>query len=217
MNRARHCRVLGFCAAAALALGACSKPAPPPATENQPSVKAPAVTPPTPATAASPQEKADADALGTLEARIKEYLVLHQKLEDSLPKLSKESTPIEIDKHQRALGRLVREARRGAQAGDIFTPESTVVIKRLMARIFGGPDGRQLRASIMDENPGDLKLEINGRYPDTVPLSTVPPQVLQGLPKVPEELEYRFIGNRLILLDVRAHVIVDIIEKALPD
>ena len=82
--------------------------------------------------------------------------------------------------------------------------------------MFAGPDGAALRASIMDENPGKITLAVNSRYPDTVPLSTVPPQVLQGLPKLPEEMEFRFIGRHLILMDVHAHIIVDLIENALP-
>ena len=57
------------------------------------------------------------------------------------------------------------------QAGDIFTPEAEAVIKRLLATVFGGPEGKQLKASIMDENPVGLKLVVNGRYPDAVPLS----------------------------------------------
>lgn len=159
---------------------------------------------------------ADARALADFEARVKQYLALHNKLEDTLPKLSKESTPEQIEKNQRALGRLIADARRGAKQGDFFTREIRAVIRRLLARVFGGADGRQLRASIMDENPGPIKLEVNGRYPDTIPLSTMPPQVLEALPKLPEELEFRFIGDRLILMDVHAHIILDIIEDALP-
>ena len=74
-------------------------------------------------------------------------------------------------------GELIQElGERGA--GDIFTPEVAPVILKLMKQVFGGPDGRQLRDSIMDENPGTVKIAVNGRYPDIVPLSTVPPQVL---------------------------------------
>ena len=71
----------------------------------------------------------------------------------------------------------------------------------------------------MDENqasPSAVKLIVNSRYPDTVPLTTVPPQVLQTLPKLTEDLEYRFIGDSLILLDTHAHVIADFIEDVLP-
>jgi hypothetical protein len=144
---------------------------------------------------------------------------LHVKLERSLPKLPKDATPEQIDKNQRALARLVQEARVAAKPGDIFTPEARPVIKRLVASVFGGPDGKQLKASIMDENPvtpAALKLTVNSRYPDTVPLTTVPPQVLQTMPKLSEDLEYRFVGDWLILLDVHAHVIADFIEDVLP-
>jgi len=69
----------------------------------------------------------------------------------------------------------------------------------------------------MDENPGEsVKLAVNGRYPDTIPLSSVPPQILKALPPLPEELEYRFIQNSLILLDVHAHIIVDYLTAAVP-
>ena len=68
----------------------------------------------------------------------------------------------------------------------------------------------------MDENPGRVRLHVNGRYPESVPVVTVPPQVLQGLPKLPEELEYRFVGDRLILLDVHADTIVDYHRRCHP-
>ena len=41
-----------------------------------------------------------------------------------------------------------------------------------------------------------------------------PPQVLLTLPKLPEELEYRFIQNNLILFDSHAHIIVDYMNGA---
>lgn len=151
--------------------------------------------------------------------RLKQYVELHIKLEEKLPKLPKEATPQQIDKNQRALEKLVREARATAKPGDIFTPEARPVIKRLLATVFGGPDGKQLKASIMDENPVEpatIRLTVNARYPDVVPLTSVPPQVLQTLPKLTEDLEYRFVGDWLILLDTHAHVVADYIDDALP-
>jgi hypothetical protein len=154
-----------------------------------------------------------------MNVRLKEYVELHVKLERSLPKLPTEATPAQIDTNQRAFEKLMREARKTAKRGDIFTPKARPIIKRLLATIFGGPDGRQLKAALRGEAPVDpvkLKLRVNGRYPDTVPLSTVPPQVLQTLPGLTEDLEYRFVGNWLILLDTHAHVIADFIVNALP-
>ena len=177
--------------------------------------QAPAQTVP-PSPQAAPKVNPDARSLASLQERVKDYVALHQKLEKSLERLPKEATPEQIDANQRALAALIQEARRTAKPGDIFTPDSKGVILDLMKRVFGGPDGAQLKASIMDENPGRLKLTVNSRYPDTVPLSTVPPQVLAGLPKLPEELEFRFIGRTLILMDVHAHIIADLIENAIP-
>jgi hypothetical protein len=151
--------------------------------------------------------------------RLKDYVALHQKLERSLPKLPQDATPDQIDRNQRALEALVRSERASARPGDIFTADAQPVIRRLLATVFGGPDGKQLKASIMDENPVDptqLKVAVNARYPDTVPLTSIPPEVLQTLPELSEDLEYRFIGDWLILLDTHAHVIADYLEDVLP-
>lgn len=208
--------VVSLVAAAVLALGACTRdgsPPAPPATSESPA------TAPATERVVGPLTPADAQALATMNDHLKEYVDLHLKLERSLPKLPTEATQEQIDRNQRAFEKLMREARATAKPGDIFTPEARPVIIRLLATVFGGPDGKQLKASIMDENPVDpvaLKLAVNGRYPDTVPLTTIPPQVLQTLPQLTEDLEYRFIGDWLILLDTHAHVIADFIDNALP-
>jgi hypothetical protein len=172
--------------------------------------------PPATATQTKPPVNRDAQLSVEFQKRVNEYVALHKKMESTLPKLSDESAPGEISRHQEALGRLIEQGRPKAQPGDIFTKESRAYFRRLLAGTFAGPDGRKLKASINDENPGPIRLRVNGRYPDTVPLSTMPPQVLASLPKLPEELEYRFIGERLILLDVHAHVVVDFLDDALP-
>jgi hypothetical protein len=148
--------------------------------------------------------------------RLKEYTALQQKLASALPAVPKEATPAQLDAHQRGLGKLVATTRKAAKRGDIFTPEMEALVRQLLARVFSGANGRQLLASIMDENPMGLVLKVNDRYPDSVPLSTMPPEVLQSLPKLPETLEYRFVGDRLVLLDVPAHLIADFVDNALP-
>jgi hypothetical protein len=206
-------RTLVALAVVSLALSSCSgtkNPPPPPATSESPA-GAPATE-----RVVGPLSEADAAALATMNGRLKEYVELHNKLERDLPKLPDSATPTQIDTNQRLLEARVRQARAGAKRGDLFTPEATVVIKRLLAAVFAGPEGKQLKASIMDENPVDVTVTVNGRYPDSVPVSTVPPQVLQTLPRLSEDMEYRFIGDRIVLLDVHAHVIADFIDDALP-
>ena len=208
------CLLIGA-AAIGVAATACREKAPPPPPATSAS---PADAPPT-KRVVGPLSESDAKALETMSEGVKRYLELHQRLEKSLPAVPKEATPQQIDSNQRALEQLVRKERAGAKQGEIFTAEARPVIMRLLATVFGGPDGKNLKASIMDENPVDpvkLKVAVNARYPDTVPLTTIPPEVLQTLPKLTEDLEYRFVGDWLILLDTHAHVIADYIPDALP-
>jgi hypothetical protein len=165
---------------------------------------------------ARPLPAADAEALAEFKERVEQYAKVHQRLEATLPPLPKETTPTVIDSHQRAFGKLIQQERRNAKQGDLLTTNVRRYFRRVLARVFSGPGGKELIATILDESPGPIRLAVNSRYPDEVPLSTVPPQVLSSLPKLPEELEYRFVGDRLVLLDVHAHVIVDLMDQVFP-
>jgi hypothetical protein len=204
--------LLGVLLLAAGAAGGCKKDVPPP---PPPTTASPATAPPT-KRVVGPLSEGDARALATMNERLKEYVELHRRVEKTLPKLPDQATPKQIDTNQRKFEQLIRKERASAKRGEIFTPEAEPVIKQLLANVFSGPDGKQLKDSIMDENPVGMKLAVNGRYPDTVPISTVPPQVLQTLPALSEDMEYRFIGDNLILLDAHAHVIADFIPDAFP-
>ena len=158
----------------------------------------------------------EAQALADFKARLDRYVAVHQKAEASLPKLPTETTPQVVDTHERALEKLIRQARSDAKPGDLLTPAVQKMFRALFARVFSGQAGQELKATILDDNPGKIALAVNGRYPDEVPLSTVPPQVLSSLPTLPEELEYRFVGERLVLLDVHAHTIADFMNDVFP-
>ena len=165
---------------------------------------------------AAPQATTEAEALGEFNTRLQQYVEMHRRLEETLPRLPKETNPTVIDAHERALEKLIRTERKNARVGDIITTPARRVLRQRLAKIFAGPQGVQFKATILDENPGKIALTVNSRYPDQVPLSTVPPQVLETLPKLPDELEYRFIGERLILLDTHAHTIADYMDNAIP-
>jgi type VI protein secretion system component VasK len=157
----------------------------------------------------------DAATIADFKKRVDTYVALHKKLEDTLPHLPKDATPQQLDQHERALEKLMRANRTDAKQGDLFTPGMQRIIRKLLTQVFQGKGGAQLKKEIMEEY-GEREratLAVNARYPDSVPLSTVPPQVLKGLPELPDELEYRFVGNNLILLDPHAHIIADYMER----
>jgi hypothetical protein len=162
-----------------------------------------------------PATSATAATLQEFSRRVDDYVELHKKLEKTLPSLPEQTDPVTIDKHQRALTVLIQGARKEAKAGDIFHPAMQRLVRTLLRPIFQGPDGLQVKREILDnEYKGKVKLLVNARYPDEVPISTVPPQVLAQLPKLEEELEYRFVRNHMILFDSHAHLIVDFVERA---
>jgi hypothetical protein len=162
------------------------------------------------------QTNTNAAVLKDFVARVEKYVELHKKAEATLPALPKQTDPKQIDAHERALGKLIQAARADAKQGDLFTPAMQRLVRNLLVPIFRGKDGAQIKAEITDnEYKGAVKLVVNGRYPDEVPISTVPTQVLEQLPKLPEEIEYRFVRTNLILFDPHAHLIPDFVERAI--
>jgi hypothetical protein len=205
-------RWLTIAAAFAIVVTGCAK------DENKPQVdpKEAPVTAKTLPEATQPQPSIGAlgeTVVADFNKRIKDYVDLREKQVATLPKLPDKATPKQIDANQRALAELMIKARPGARTGDIFVTEMQTFVRGLIRRVLTGPDGPRIKASLMDENPMGVKIEVNGRYPDTIPMSTMPPDVLAALPKLPTDLEYRFVGNRLILLDLQSHLIVDFVEN----
>lgn len=170
-------------------------------------------TPQTP----QPAVNANAQIQKEFSDRVEKYLALRNKVEGQLPRLPDKAEPTAISAHQQALLKSLQRARLGARQGDIFRDDSRHVIRRLIAGALA-QEGSAPRRAMQEENPGTLPVRINGPYPTSQPLPTVPPQVLLALPRLPdnEELEYRFLGRRLLLLDSRANMVIDYMDKALP-
>lgn len=164
----------------------------------------------------APSTPAGSEAVAQLLKNCEAYVALHEKVEGGLPKLPQNATPEQIDQGQQGLSKGIVTARAGAKVGDVLTPPVAGYLREALRKVFVGNAGKQLRASILDENPIGAAVKVNGPYPDSIPLSTMPPQILTALPKLPAELEYRFVGERLILFDHHAHLIVDYVDGALP-
>jgi hypothetical protein len=143
--------------------------------------------------------------------RVWGYSELRSKLEKELPPLRVTDDPAEIRRAAHALAKGIRVARAGAHEGKIFTPPISVEFKKLLRL----ETNAHTCAAIMDDNPGEFSNQINGTYPEDRPLSTVPPNIPAVLPRLPDDIQYRFVGRHLILLDTRASVILDRIPYAI--
>jgi hypothetical protein len=148
--------------------------------------------------------------------RVAEYVELRKTLESKLPPLPDRAEPETMMRHQQALRSALQRARRGARQGDIFSRD----IRHRIRRLIGGAlshENSAPRQAVREENPGNIPLQINGAFPTSLPRPTVPPQLLLVLPRLPDEqVEYRFLGTRLLLLDSRANMVIDYMTRALP-
>jgi hypothetical protein len=156
--------------------------------------------------------------------RVQKYWDLHKKIESSAPEADKkkEPDPQAIIDHERGLAAGIRAARVHAAEGDVFTPPIQKVFVAAIRQSLSSGRGATARGMILGEgnpknpeSPARVDLVVNAKYPPNAPLSTVPPSVLLALPKLPEGLEYRFVGSHLILFDSKANLIVDILRRAI--
>jgi hypothetical protein len=170
--------------------------------------------------AAAPQSdrqvNPDAKVQSEFTERVEQYVALRNKLASEAPPLPKDAEPEQMAAHQSALLKELSRARAGAKPGDIFTPETRALIRRLLANARKQPTGDEAKSAIQEENPGTVKIRVNGEYSSALPRTTVPPQILLALPRLSDkDLEYRFVGRRLVLIDSRASMIVDYMENAI--
>lgn len=166
----------------------------------------------------APGAQPDGPALAEFDKRLKRYAAMRDQLNKGDAKQKETEEPGKIAAAREALAAKIRTERAAAKPGDIFSPAIQERIRRILAPEMKGVKGQNTRASIWDEGPGpgSFKLEVNGIYPKDVPLGSVPPNVLEALPPLPEGLEYRFVYRHLTLRDVHANVIVDFMPAAIP-
>src|SRR5439155_515157 len=141
------------------------------------------------------------------DVRVDAYVALRKKADDSAPPLKKTDDPREIREAQQALVERIGAARTGAKQGDVFTPEIAAVFKRLLRPVAKDKTTKALMKEDKP-NPAAVTFKINGPYPDKQPLTTSPPALLASLPRLPKDIDYRFVDKHLILRDSRANSII---------
>jgi hypothetical protein len=154
-------------------------------------------------------------AFTSFQERVDAYVALHRKLAMSLPPLGSR------DRHATAVSRrylasAIRAARPHARQGDIFAPDAVAAFRGTIGDTMRAVDFGML-APLMDEN-GRL---LSGTHPavhDEFPVfdaRELPPLMLASLPQLPDELEFRFVDYDLVLWDVYADLVVDVLPYAL--
>lgn len=156
-------------------------------------------------------------ALDAFQQRVEEYAALHRQLAALMPLIGSRHDRQSATVARASLASAIIAARPTARQGDIFTPEATrffriVIHETASAADLGGV------APLMDENgrllPG-IHPAVHTPFPawETREVAT---STLFMLPTLPRELEYRIVGDDLVLWDVSADLIIDVLPYAMP-
>jgi hypothetical protein len=168
-------------------------------------------------TSTDPAVNPNAAVMADFKARVEKYAELHKDLAKGAAKQKDDTTAEQINAQKTALTEKVQAARAGARHGDIFTAEIRPVFRRLLAPELKGEEGRDAKAILRDDAPapGTVPFKVNAKYPENQPKPTMPPNLLMNLPTLPEPLEYRVVGQHLLLLDTATDLVVDYILNAI--
>jgi hypothetical protein len=149
--------------------------------------------------------------------RVMDYVALHKTARSEGKGLKPTQSQAEIARYQRLLAHRIRERREHTGQGAIFTPEITAEFRRLTGIALQGSAGTRVQKSLNHAEPVRLpRLKVNDGYPEGAPLQSTPPSFLANLPQLPPEVEYRVAGHDLVLRDVDANLIVDLIPNLVP-
>ena len=147
-------------------------------------------------------------------SRVYDYVEIHRRAAAGIEQPLC-ADPEALARQAVALAAAIRDARPRAKEGDIFTFAASEVFR---ARIAGTirRTGIDVAAAIgLDDEEGEeLELYVLGTLLWRENHALMP--ILRALPELPVELEYRFVGRHLVLVDVGANLVVDVLRDALP-
>ena len=170
--------------------------------------------------AAAGQDRAG-DAMHRFGEAVASYAALHRDVERRLPPLDVSGEAWNIFHAADARAEAIRAARPTARVGDIFNAEAGTLLRaRIRATLLArGHDPAEILAFMLEYDgepvPGETRPAVNGRFSWSWP-SFMVPCLFEVLPALPPELEYRFVERDLILIDIDANLVVDILEDAFP-
>ncbi len=145
------------------------------------------------------------------------YVQFRSDFTDTVPRLRPPSNPQAIEATSNALAATLGANRPDAKVGDIFTPDVAAEFRQriqvaLLENRYAPED---VLRDLTSESPAlPAMLEVNGRF-DWRFGAAMPGCVIAALPALPAELQYRFVGRDLVLVDIEARLIVDILPGAL--
>ena len=162
------------------------------------------------------QGRTNGDALKAFEQSVHDYMTVHRAVEHQLPALAvtDDARAIDLAVTMRAAG--IRLARATARQGDVFAPDIARVFRARITKALESDDYLVADLLLPPDEDGDTPPPpvVNGTFAWRMAIAT-PACVLATLPSLPEDLQYRFVGRDLVLVDIEANLIVDVLPDVL--
>jgi len=160
---------------------------------------------------------ADQEALVKFEAAVNDYMDLHRRLERGWSLFWFISDPEQVEAAAAEFRRVLRDARPQATRAVFFVPEVADVFRFRIDKALR-ESGLDVAALAFSSEEGEASGWWTPVVNDAVPIGTVGAfwWMFEQLPLVPFELEYRLIGRDLVLVDLHANMVLDVLDLALP-
>jgi hypothetical protein len=156
---------------------------------------------------------ANDDALRTFNGSVEAYMALHRGLAHPLPMLDPNRGSWSHSLSRRSLASAIRGARATAKQGDIFLPTVADLFRNLIANTLADRHPGAMFDVWPEESwPADDPV-VNEPFPNGAS-HAVPAELLHHLPALPNEIEYRIVNGILVLLDVHADIVIDVLPDA---
>ena len=120
----------------------------------------------------------------------------------------------DMEMYRTLLADEIRRLRAHEREGAIFTRDVGALIRQRLRAAAPTVTADDEETGIgPDARPIDWRAKVNVGYPPY--FGAQYPELVRLLPPLPGELEYRFVGRDLVLLDVIANLIVDVLRDAI--
>ncbi len=169
--------------------------------------------------AQTPSEKPPVNEYGAavkgFRDRADAYLEQQKKIAKGLPPLKDTENAAELTAREDELGKRIALARATAKPGDFIGKDLEPYVREVIKKDWANRPS-DARKAVGEDLPPPSVAKINAPYPKEQPLATVPASLLAALPPLPEGLEYRLVGRHLIIRDVTANLVIEVLPNVLP-
>lgn len=166
-------------------------------------------------TATPPKDDVQGAALQEFQKRLNGYVELRTRLAHDLRPLKPTASASELAARQESLAAAIRQTRKNARVGDLIPTAVADVLRRTIQSDFKSRSAETQRAAVSEVTDGIMPV-INRPFPARAALPTVPPLLLAKLPRLPDNLQYRFLDRHVVILDGDTELIIDYVPNVLP-